>query len=720
MNATTTSWLAIRAPRSALAPETVAGGLASLAALAADFGAVRLAAVGERRSLTYYAGVSVADAGLACLVCESLPAALRAAFPGAEVEAGEPELDPRLPALGTWWWTEAPEQLPDLANQLARALTGLPDGTCARLIGLLRPAPRRVLARLQRRAARLEQGLGEPARLGLRLAAAPLEALGWLVGGALTGEGTPTPTREYRATPAELSRARAIQARLAGGALTVSLHTSCAGPSEGLARIGHDPLAAALRAGGLTACPKQRESVMSPAELARLLRFPDDAELGLHRVRATRLAAVAGPAVPEIALATANTGGGGLLGVDVTELFRHACVIGPPGTGKTALLVALVLGLAARGVGGLVLDPHGDLVGELLARLPETALDRVDVLDLAAPVPVAINPLHLPQRDDQLAAVRAAAVVEVFDNHWRLTEASAPNFHHHLRMALQALILAGGASLVDLPAFLTDPAFRAQVVARAGDPVIDAHWASFERLGRGERDMAVRSILNKASAFAATPALRAVFGDAGPGLALGDYFDAGRLLVVDLAKGRLPDGCGPMVGALLLTLAHQVAMARQDQPESTRRPAVVVIDEFAELGFAALGKMISAVRKYRLGLVLASQSIATLASIDRTLPVHVLGAAGTKCAFRVQGEDARLLAPAFGVAPTDLSALGAYECYLARFGADGPDVTSGVALPPAPVLRDFDSCRELAAARRPQVARAGAPLTARMADRSGW
>lgn len=740
MSAQSNTWMAIRAPRAPLPIDCVGTGLATLAALAGEFGPVSFAAVGARRSLTYHVGVAVADPQLRPLLDESLPAAVRLAFPGCEIEPGAPEFDQAGPSLGATWWLADLDQPPDVANRLVRALTELPDGVLAAVAAVLRPAPGRFLARLARRAARLEQGLGEAIPIGYRLASAPLEALGWLVSGAVTGEAASSVAPTYRASPAELARARTIGARLAAGPLAVTLRTVCVGPTQAVAAMRHELLAAPLRAAGAT-CRVQadaarlidsgqpdrrdaRRGLLAGAELARLLRFPEGDLAELHRVRATRLARRECAPAGLIPLATANTGAAQPLGVEVCELFRHACVVGPPGTGKTALLVRLVLGLSSRGVGGLVLDPHGDLVGELLALLPEQDTERLDVIDLAEAEPVPINPLHLPDEGigsrAQLAAVRAAAVVEVFDNHWRLTEASAPNFHHHLRMALQALILCGDASLVDLPAFLTDPAFRAQVLVRADDAQIAAHWAAFERLGRSERDMAVRSILNKASAFAATPALRAVFGDPGPGLCLNDYLDGGRLLVVDLAKGRLPEGCGALVGGLLLTLAHQAAMGRQDRPEPQRRPAVVVVDEFAELGFAALGKMINAVRKYRLGLVLASQSIATLAGVDRQLPAHLLGATATKCVFRLHGEDARLLAPALGVTPADLSALGAYECYLGRARADGLAVASGVALPPPPTLRDFAECRSLAAARRPRVRPGAGPLAGRLVDGSGW
>ncbi|MHB8341107.1 MAG: helicase HerA domain-containing protein, partial [Mycobacteriales bacterium] len=321
-------------------------------------------------------------------------------------------------------------------------------------------------------------------------------------------------------------------------------------------------------------------------------------------------------ALPPGALVLAEATGLGTgrpVGLTVAELASHAYLLGPSGTGKTTLLARLVTEAGGAGIGLVVLDPHGDLTRQVLSLLPAQVLARAAVVDLTEPAAVpVINPLWLPPCADPARAavarsIRSAAVTAVFADLWGLARATTPNLLHFLQAALAALVGAGGASLADLPRFLTDAAFRAGVVRRSGDERVRRRWAEFAALRPDDRSRTVRAILNKAGEFDRNPVLATVFGDPGPGLRLDEVMDSGQLLLVNLPRGLVPEGTVEVVGSLVVTLLHQAALAREARPPEERPLCLAVIDEFQEFALRAFASVVTSTRKYGLGLVVANR-----------------------------------------------------------------------------------------------------------------
>jgi molybdopterin-guanine dinucleotide biosynthesis protein len=379
----------------------------------------------------------------------------------------------------------------------------------------------------------------------------------------------------------------------------------------------------------------------------------------------------------------------------VRDLMTHAYVVGPSGTGKTTMLVRLVLELAAQRTAAVVLDPHGDLTRHVLAGLPDDVADRVRLFDITDPASLpTINPLWLPPQPDESAAavaraVRSAAVTAVFADLWRLDKASAPNLMHFLEAALAALVATGDGCLADLPRFLTDGTFRTEVVNRANDARIDARWREFAALAPDDRSRTVRAILNKAADFDRNPILATIFGDPGPGLRLDDVMDHGGLLLVNLPRGLVPEGTVELVGSLLVTQLYQAALAREARPPDERPPVVAVIDEFQEFALSTFAKVVTATRKYGLGLVVANQNLSRLHAVGPDVLSTLLANVGTLVAFRTGSADAEYLAPLFDpFDAADLRVQAAHECYW-RLTLDGTPqpVVSARSLPPATPAR---------------------------------
>jgi RecA/RadA recombinase len=515
------------------------------------------------------------------------------------------------------------------------------------------------------------------------------------------------------------ARLKWLAGKVAQPAFAVTLRTVWLAPTPARAARGHAGLVSALgqfAVVGQNALVQRREDprdtwrgiangepahrervVLAIDELAGLVHSPG-ADLVVPHLRRTGARSRASEPMTAGGLHLADTlhrDDPQPVGVTVHDLMSHAYVVGPSGTGKTTLLTQLVLSLVDTGTAGIVLDPHGDLVRQVLARVPDDAAARVDLFDLADSDSLpTVNPLWvdpaLPPAEAAVArAVRSAAVTAVFADLWGLHRAATPNLLHFLEAALAALIASGDGCLANLPRFLTDGAYRASVVRAGDDPRITARWAEFAALSHDDRSRTVRAILNKAAAFDRNPILATVFGDPGPGLRLDTVMDSGRVLLVSLPRGLVPEGTVELLGSLLVSLVYQAALAREARPPRERPPVVAVIDEFQEFALSTFAKVVTATRKYGLGLVVANQNLSRVRAVSPDVLDTLLANVATLVTFRAAPGDADTLAPF--LAPfdaNDIAALAPYECYWRVPTAAGPRPVAARTRRPSEPLRD--------------------------------
>lgn len=611
------------------------------------------------------------------------------------------------------------------------ALAEARDAEIAALSLVLTPAP----AAFTRRSMALTRALvsgGDTGPLWQRALSAPFDALAQLLDAVLAGPaGDGSPPVQLTLNADLESRVKWISGKAAQPAFRVSMHSAWFAEDLSRARRGHAGLVSALGQFAVvgqnalvprsiqperawvricqgTAVPRE-PMVLAIDELAGLVHSPGPEFVlpRLPRTRARRREASTPMPAGGLPLATRlHRDAAGDVGVSLAQLMSHGYVVGPSGTGKTTLLSNLVLELAARGAAGVVLDPHGDLVRQVLARLPDQHLEHTLLLDLTDPSNLpTLNPLWIPPDPPQglpiARAVRSAAVAAVFADVWGLHRASTPNLLHFLEAALAALVGSGQGCLADLPRFLTDGAFRAHTVRAAADPRISARWAEFAALSPDDRSRTVRAILNKAADFDRNPLLGTVFGDPGPGLRLDDVMDSGQLLLVSLPRGLVPEGTVELLGSLLISVLYQAALARESRPPEQRPPVVAVIDEFQEFALTTFAKVVTATRKYGLGLVVANQNLSRVRAVSPDVLTTLLANAGTLVTFRTAPGDAEVLAP-FMVPfdSTDLTALAPYECYWRTPTPLGPQVTSARTRALPPPLRDDAEIQQLSSRLR--------------------
>ncbi len=400
-------------------------------------------------------------------------------------------------------------------------------------------------------------------------------------------------------------------------------------------------------------------------ELLPLLGLPlgDVRVPGLERQRVRRFPVA--PVVPRRGrvLGDALAGHPRPVAQAVADAPMHLLVQGNTGSGKSTLLANLVLqDVHVPGRPVVVIEPKGDLIRSLLARIPAHRHNEVVLLDPAAPFTVGLNPLAGRSGDGELAVDAVFSV---------LKQLNAGSWGPRLGDLLHAGLLTLAhqpekeVTLVELPALFTDPALRRRLLARLGEEVwtIKPVWAWYDGLSHGEQAMVAGPLLNKLRPWVQRTAVRHLLGVPEPRWSFEDVLGRGRILLVSLGAGMLGRETASLLGALIVDGLWRAITARGSLAPEHRRLALVYIDEWQDYVRLPvdLADALAMSRGYHVGLTLANQSITSQVPAD--LRIAALSQARSKVVFAVGSADAGVLARELGepVRPEDLQGLGTYE-----------------------------------------------------------
>ncbi len=348
-------------------------------------------------------------------------------------------------------------------------------------------------------------------------------------------------------------------------------------------------------------------------------------------------------------------------GIKQADRRSHMYVIGKTGTGKSTLLETMIRQDIKNGAGLALLDPHGDLVERVLALTPREK--RQDVIYFNVPDasrPLGFNPLEgVPRSSRPLAA---SNMLEVFKKIW--SESWGPRLEHILRNALLALMDQPQATLADILWLLDDKDFRRRACDRVRNAQVRDFWLrEYEGYPVRFRAESIAPVQNKVGAFLANPVLRNILTQPRSSFDPRRVMDEGRVLLVNLSKGKLGEDPAALLGALLVSRLGLAGLSRADIPERDRRDFYIYLDEFQTFTTLSLATMLSELRKYRVGLVLAHQY---LSQLDEQVCDAILGNAGTIVTFRLGATDAEILEKEFTpeFRADDLVRLPNYNIYL--------------------------------------------------------
>jgi hypothetical protein len=320
-----------------------------------------------------------------------------------------------------------------------------------------------------------------------------------------------------------------------------------------------------------------------------------------------------------------------------------------------------------HGHGLALFDPHGDLAERLRTLAHTERTDGLIYLNVADPaMSWTFNPFAgIPEDKRSLAA---AGLVEVFKKLW--PDDWGPRLEHLLRNVVYTLLENPGSTLADIPPLLSDKEYREQLVSSITNEAVRDFWEKeYAKYSQPFRAVVVAPLQNKIGALLTDPVLRRILTEDGTRLDLRAIMDEGRVLIVNLDKGRIGEGPATVLGSLLVSHIALAGISRSEVPEEKRRDFFVYLDEFHAFATQSLATMLSELRKYRVGMILAHQH---LSQLDPGIRDAVFGNVGTMISFRVGADDAQHIAREFAptFAFTDLISLPRYNMYL-RLLIDG-------------------------------------------------
>jgi hypothetical protein len=325
---------------------------------------------------------------------------------------------------------------------------------------------------------------------------------------------------------------------------------------------------------------------------------------------------------------------------------RHMYVLGKTGMGKSTLLTNMILQDIHNGHGVCFLDPHGETVEYVLQRIPEHRIKDVVYFNPAdTEHPIGFN-IFESVNDEQMFLL-AAGMMSVFQRIWE--GAWSARMEYILNNTLLALLETPGNTLLDVVRMLTDDVFRQRVIKDIIDPVVKNFWIKeFASFNDKYRTEAIAPILNKIGQFFSIGLIRNILGQEKSTINIRSIMDEGKILLINLSKGRLGDDNSAILGSLMITRIQLAAMSRVDMPENERRDFYMYVDEFQNFITDTFAVILSEARKYRLSLILAHQYIAQLVESDnQKVKNAIFGNVGTMLAFRVGAEDGEALEKEF-------------------------------------------------------------------------
>lgn len=369
-----------------------------------------------------------------------------------------------------------------------------------------------------------------------------------------------------------------------------------------------------------------------------------------------------------------------MFGIKPKDRRHHMYVIGQTGTGKSTLLKNMVIQDLRYGHGVAVIDPHGELVEDILNFVPRCRTNEVVYFNPAdTENPIGLNILEA--RDENEKQLVASSLISVFKHLWK--GFWGPRLEHVFHNAILALMDSSGSTLLGMYRMLADDEYRHQVVAQVKDPVVRLFWTEdFEKYPANFKKEVASPIQNKIGQLLTSTPLRNIVGQSRSTIDLRFIMDNQRIFLVNLAKGRIGEDKANLLGSVLVTKLYLAALERQDTPEEERKDFYLYIDEFQNFSTDIFPSILSEARKYRLNLILAHQY---LYQLSESVKHAVFGNVGTLASFRVGSIDARELAEEF--IPTftkeDLERTENYHAYL-KLMIDGKrsDPFSAETLPP--------------------------------------
>ncbi|MFA6524702.1 MAG: type IV secretion system DNA-binding domain-containing protein [Patescibacteria group bacterium] len=348
-------------------------------------------------------------------------------------------------------------------------------------------------------------------------------------------------------------------------------------------------------------------------------------------------------------------------GIKEDDRRRHVYLIGKTGVGKSNCIENMVISDIHRGRGVALVDPHGESVEKVIKFIPSNRINDVVYFNPSdTEHPIAFNILE--EVNPQYKNLIASGLVGVFKKIW--ADSWGPRLEYILMNTILALLENPGSTLLGITRLLVDKNYRKKIVSNLTDPIVKAFWVDeYANYNERFRTEAISPIQNKVGQFLSSSIIRNIVGQPKSTIDMRVIMDTKKILLMNLAKGRIGEENSALLGAMMITKLQLAAMSRVDIPEETREDFYLYVDEFQNFSTESFANILSEARKYRLNLTIAHQYIEQLGDVVKAA---VFGNVGTIICFRVGAEDAEFLEKEFEpyFMLNDLVNLPKYNVYL--------------------------------------------------------
>ncbi|HAU99525.1 MAG: hypothetical protein UX04_C0005G0013 [Microgenomates group bacterium GW2011_GWF2_45_18] len=416
--------------------------------------------------------------------------------------------------------------------------------------------------------------------------------------------------------------------------------------------------------------------ILNAEELATIIHFPNKTveTHHIHWLKAKNAPAPASISTSGLFLGK-STYRGSVREVYISEKDRqrHMYIVGKTGTGKSEFLKDQILQDIRNGKGVAVIDPHGELVEDVLALMPpDRAEDVIYFNPSVVDRPMGLNMMEAETEEQMhfVASSIIALMYKLYDPH--KTGIIGPRFEHAIRNAMLTIMAEPGSTFVELVRCLTDQKYVQELLPKVKDPVVRRYWTDqIAQTSDFHKSEVLDYIVSKFGRFITNKTMRNIIGQSKSAFNFREVMDTGKILLVNLSKGALGEEDSKFLGLILVPKILAAAMSRTALPQEQRRDFYLYVDEFQNFATQDFAVILSEARKYKLNLTVANQFVA---QIEEEVKNAVFGNVGTMICFRVGVPDANFLqhefAPVFS--ENDLTNIERFHVYIKTIVANEP------------------------------------------------
>ncbi len=402
---------------------------------------------------------------------------------------------------------------------------------------------------------------------------------------------------------------------------------------------------------------KEKQSfLLNSEELASVFHFPLKSTETPNVLWLSSKMAAAPASIPDEGITLGNNIYRGIkkeIRIKREDRRRHTYIVGKSGTGKSVLLANMIIQDVQNGEGVCVFDPNGDLIQDVLDRIPPERAEDVIVFSPGdIDRPMALNLLEYDPKYPEQKSFVINEMIGILDKLYDLRATGGPMFEQYIRNAMLLVMddTEAGATLMEIPKVLADENFRRYKLSRCHNQTVVDFWRQEAEKAGGEAALAniVPYITSKLTPFISNDMMRPIIGQTKSAFNIREVMDKQKILLVDLPKGVIGETNAYLLGMILVGKILMAALSRTDMSPEKRKDFYLYIDEFQNFTTSSICQILSEARKYALNLVIAHQYIGQLSKNNNNeIKDAVFGNVGTMISFKIGSEDADFLVKEF-------------------------------------------------------------------------